>query len=56
MPLSFSAMVGGTCTVIGTSTNILVSDIYANSNGGVGHSVHFYIYAYERLPALLPTM
>jgi len=39
MPLSFAAMVGGTCTVIGTSTNILVSDIYANSNGGVGFGI-----------------
>ncbi len=27
MPLSFAAQVGGTCTLIGTSTNILVSDI-----------------------------
>jgi di/tricarboxylate transporter len=28
MPLSFAAMIGGACTVIGTSTNILVSEIY----------------------------
>ena len=34
MPLSFAAMIGGACTVIGTSTNILVSDIYANTEGG----------------------
>jgi di/tricarboxylate transporter len=27
MPLSFASMFGGTCTLIGTSTNILVSDI-----------------------------
>lgn len=27
MPLSFAAQVGGVCTLIGTSTNILVSDI-----------------------------
>jgi di/tricarboxylate transporter len=27
MPLSFSALFGGTCTLIGTSTNILVSNI-----------------------------
>lgn len=31
MPLSFAAQVGGICTVIGTSTNILVSDIAARS-------------------------
>lgn len=27
MPISFAAQVGGTCTLIGTSTNILVADI-----------------------------
>ncbi len=32
MPLSFAAMIGGICTVIGTSTNILVSGI-AEDNG-----------------------
>ncbi|MBD66203.1 MAG: hypothetical protein CME62_13415 [Halobacteriovoraceae bacterium] len=28
MPLSFAAIVGGTCTLVGTSTNILVNSIY----------------------------
>ncbi len=32
MPLSFAAQAGGVCTLIGTSTNILVSDIAARSN------------------------
>jgi di/tricarboxylate transporter len=32
MPLSFFAMLGGTCTLIGTSTNILVSS-YAEGHG-----------------------
>ena len=32
MPLSFAAMLGGVCTLIGTSTNILVSSI-AEKNG-----------------------
>ncbi len=32
MPLSFGALMGGTCTLIGTSTNILVSGI-AEKNG-----------------------
>lgn len=39
MPLSFAAMIGGTCTVIGTSTNILVSDLYSQSNQGVGFGI-----------------
>jgi di/tricarboxylate transporter len=34
MPLSFAAMIGGSATVIGTSTNIIVSEIYANTPGG----------------------
>jgi di/tricarboxylate transporter len=34
MPLSFAAMIGGSCTVIGTSTNILVSELYAETPGG----------------------
>jgi di/tricarboxylate transporter len=34
MPLSFAAMFGGVCTMIGTSTNILVSGIAANTPGG----------------------
>ena len=32
IPLSFASMLGGVCTLIGTSTNLLVSD-YANSVG-----------------------
>lgn len=31
MPLSFGALMGGTCTLIGTSTNLLVSGIAENS-------------------------
>ena len=33
MPLSFAAMIGGASTVIGTSTNILVSSIYQEHTG-----------------------
>ena len=33
MPLSFAAMIGGSCTIIGTSTNILVSSVYAKESG-----------------------
>jgi di/tricarboxylate transporter len=34
LPLSFSAMFGGSCTVIGTSTNVLVSLLSAESGHG----------------------
>jgi len=30
MPISFAAMMGGTLTLIGTSTNLLASDVYAD--------------------------
>jgi len=33
MPLSFSAMAGGTMTIIGTSTNVVISGIYAKHFG-----------------------
>lgn len=32
IPLSYISIVGGTCTLIGTSTNLLAADIYQNSN------------------------
>ncbi|PIE02129.1 MAG: hypothetical protein CSA81_08440 [Acidobacteria bacterium] len=38
MPLSFFAIFGGTCTVMGTSTNLLVDDIWRVS-GGEGFSM-----------------
>ncbi|NQU43533.1 anion permease, partial [bacterium] len=31
IPLSYFAILGGTCTLIGTSTNILVNDLYRQS-------------------------
>ncbi len=31
MPLSFAAILGGTCTLIGTSTNLIVDDLMATS-------------------------
>ncbi len=36
MPLSFAAIVGGTCTVIGTSTNLIVNDIALQSGFHIG--------------------
>ncbi|MFP4459001.1 MAG: SLC13 family permease [Candidatus Zixiibacteriota bacterium] len=38
IPLSFASMFGGVCTLIGTSTNVLVSSI-AKSNGLAGFSM-----------------
>jgi len=36
MPLSFAAIVGGTCTVIGTSTNLIVNDIAYEAGYQIG--------------------
>ncbi len=33
IPLSYSAILGGTCTLIGTSTNLVVSGIYEKTTG-----------------------
>lgn len=33
IPLSYAAILGGTCTVIGTSTNLVVSGIYETTTG-----------------------
>tara|TARA_R110002126_G_scaffold50089_22_gene138215 strand:+ start:3041 stop:4834 length:1794 start_codon:yes stop_codon:yes gene_type:complete len=38
MPISFAAILGGTCTLIGTSTNILVDGV-AQKNGLAGFSI-----------------
>ncbi len=35
MPMSFAAMLGGTCTLVGTSTNLLLSEISRNAGHGV---------------------
>ena len=33
IPLSYAAIMGGTLTLVGTSTNLLVNSIYINNNG-----------------------
>lgn len=43
MPLSFAAIVGGTCTLVGTSTNILVNSIYIKS-GAKGFTMFEFSY------------
>ncbi len=39
MPLSYAAIVGGTCTLIGTSTNLIVNGLLINESGGEGLSM-----------------
>jgi len=37
LPLSYASILGGTCTLFGTSTNILIHEIYVSSGGpGIG--------------------
>ncbi len=44
MPLSFAAMIGGTSTVIGTSTNIIVANYYLQTTGNsIGIFEFFYL-------------
>lgn len=38
LPVSYFAILGGTCTLIGTSTNLLVDDVY-RAGGGEGFSI-----------------
>jgi len=36
MPLSFAAIVGGTCTIIGTSTNLIINDLASEAGYRIG--------------------
>ncbi len=36
MPLSYAAIIGGTCTLIGTSTNLVVNGMLIEKTGGAG--------------------
>ncbi|NKN33674.1 SLC13 family permease [Marichromatium bheemlicum] len=36
IPLSYAGIVGGTCTLIGTSTNLVVNGLYVEHQGGAG--------------------
>ncbi len=51
IPLSYSAVLGGTCTIIGTSTNLIVTGLVA-SRGGVA-PVGFFEIAWVGLPSAL---
>jgi di/tricarboxylate transporter len=48
IPLSFAAILGGTCTVIGTSTNIVVTSIASSQYG-----IHFGIFDITKLGVLV---
>ncbi len=52
MPLSYAAIVGGLCTVIGTSTNLVVNDMLADESAGLA----LFELAWIGVPAVLLTI
>ena len=50
IPLSYAAVLGGTCTLIGTSTNLVVSGIYENATG---YKIHFFEIAKVGVPSAI---
>jgi len=50
MPVSFSALLGGLCSIIGTPANLIVSQQLASR---AGHGFAFFDFAYVGLPAAL---
>ncbi len=52
IPLSYAAIMGGTCTLIGTSTNLVVDDMLARSGTGLPRMGMFDI-TWVGLPAML---
>lgn len=48
LPMSYAAILGGMCTVMGTSTNLIVRDLYAETNG---EELHFFAPAWVGVPA-----
>ncbi len=39
MPLSYAAIIGGTCTLVGTSTNLVINDMLVDNHQGIGLSM-----------------
>lgn len=39
MPLSYAAIIGGTCTLVGTSTNLVINGMLLEADSGVGLSM-----------------
>ena len=52
MPLSYAAMVGGLCTVVGTSTNLVVNDMMSAESGGLA----LFELAWIGIPAVILTV
>jgi len=50
IPLSYAAILGGTCTLIGTSTNLVVSGIYEKNTG---QEIHFFEIAKAGVPCAI---
>jgi di/tricarboxylate transporter len=50
IPLSFAGIAGGTCTLIGTSTNLVVNGLYVAQSGGPG--LHFFELAWIGIPVV----
>ena len=48
LPLSYAAILGGMCTVMGTSTNLIVKDLYDSTTNG---SMNFFAPAVVGIPA-----
>jgi di/tricarboxylate transporter len=51
IPLSFAAILGGACTLIGSSSNLIVDSLVKRHQGGLGFS--FFELAYIGVPCLL---
>ena len=54
IPLSYATIAGGTVTLIGTSTNLVVSSLYAERMGGPG--LHFFEPAWVGIPVTLAVL
>ncbi|MGE4619385.1 MAG: SLC13 family permease [Planctomycetota bacterium] len=53
IPLSYAAILGGTCTLIGTSTNILVASIARESTKGHAVEIELGMFEFTKLGAIL---
>ena len=59
MPLSYAAIMGGACTLIGTSTNLVVDDLlreFYQQQGDSGHGLGIFELAWVGLPCVLVVM
>lgn len=53
IPLSYAAIVGGTCTLVGTSTNLVINEMMLE---GAGESLALFELAWVGIPAILATL